>query len=68
LEAFLKTPPEEDFTRGGFSKLLGRLGISYKWGRQRMRSPDPDYEEKRQYADDRLQDAQAEPDVTLPSA
>lgn len=34
----------EDITRGGFSKLLGRLGISYKRGRQRMRSPDPDYD------------------------
>ena len=55
----------EGITRGGFSKLLGRLGISYKRGRQRMRSPDPDYEEKRQYADERLQEARTDPDVTL---
>lgn len=55
----------EGITRGGFSKLLGRLGISYKRGRQRMRSPDPDYEEKRQYAADRLEEARTDPDVTL---
>jgi transposase len=55
----------EGITRGGFSKLLDRLGISYKRGRQRMRSPDPDYEEKRQYADERLQEARTDPDVTL---
>ena len=54
-----------DITRGGFPKLLGRLGISYKRGRQRMRSPDPDYEEKRQYAADRLEEARTDPDVTL---
>jgi hypothetical protein len=30
-----------------------------------MRSPDPDYEEKRQYADERLQEARADSDVTL---
>lgn len=52
-------------TRGGFSKLLGRLGISYKRGRQRMRSPDPDYEERRQYAAGRLEEARTDPDVTL---
>ncbi|MCS3634919.1 hypothetical protein GGP57_002252 [Salinibacter ruber] len=55
----------DSITRGGFSKLLGRLGISYKRGRQRMRSPDPDYEEKRQYAAERLQEARTDPDVTL---
>ncbi len=30
-----------------------------------MRSPDPDYEEKRQYAAERLEEARTDPDVTL---
>ncbi|MCS4150688.1 hypothetical protein GGP95_001191 [Salinibacter ruber] len=30
-----------------------------------MRSPDPDYEEKRQYAAERLEEARTDSDVTL---
>jgi hypothetical protein len=55
----------EDITRGGFSTLIGRLGISYKRGRQRMQSPDPDYDERRQYAAERLVEARTDSDVTL---
>jgi hypothetical protein len=52
-------------TLGGISQLLRRLGIRYKRGRIRKSSPDPDYQAKRRYVQERLHEARSEPSVEL---
>lgn len=49
----------------GLHRLLRRLGISYKRGRESLYSPDPDYRAKAAYAEACLHEARAERVVLL---
>ena len=49
-------------TSGGLSKLLDRLGISYKRGRDYVHSPDEHYQEKLAWIAQRWQQVLAEPE------
>lgn len=46
----------------GLWRLLGRLGITYKRGRHYTYSPDPDYQEKRDYIQKRLDQVRQKPE------
>lgn len=46
-------------TEGGLSRLLSRLGIAYKRGRDWVHSPDPDYEPKLRQVASILEEARA---------
>lgn len=52
-------------TDGGMSKILSRLGFSYKIGRLQMQSPDPDYEAKRDRLEARRTQVQQESESVL---
>lgn len=52
-------------TDSGLYGLMRRLGITYKRGREYVHSPDPDYEAKRAYIDERLQEARQSDDQVL---
>lgn len=46
-----------DISESGIYRILDRLGISWKQGRQYMRSPDPDYKDKLEYINGIYRDA-----------
>jgi len=46
-------------TPSGLCRLLDRLSISYKRGREHVHSPDPDYVDKLQFVDDLVRQARA---------
>ena len=49
-------------TDAGLCRLLDRLGISHKRGRHYTYSPDPDYQEKRDYIQDILDQVREDPE------
>lgn len=49
-------------TDSGLSRVLDQLAISYKRGRNYVHSPDPDYEQKRAYIADCLDQVRRQPD------
>ena len=49
-------------TDSGLWRLLDRLGITYKRGRHYTYSPDPDYQEKRDYIQGKLEEVRQEPE------
>ena len=63
LEAIRKRCPWLRVTTdSGLWRLLDRLGITYKRGRHYTYSPDPDYQEKRNYIQGKLERTRQEPE------
>jgi hypothetical protein len=50
---------------GGLWRLLKRLGITWKRGRDYIHSPDPDYEAKLEWVENVLSEARAKPDEVV---
>ncbi len=58
-------PLWEDYTLSGIWRRLRAWGITYRRGRQAVHSPDPEYEHKRDYVHQCVQEARERPGQTV---